>query len=72
ADVQRRGPRGRRRRGGPDPGRARPSREGLLQGHPPQRAAREVLHRGHRAVGDPRRGGRGRDLRLRPAVRRAD
>jgi len=52
---------------------ARASGEGLLQGHPPQRAARqrpttEVIERGR----DRCFGGRGRHHRLCPAVRRAD
>ena len=38
----------------------------------PERAARALLHRGHRARRDPGRAGRGRDHRLRAAVRRAD
>ena len=52
-------------------GRGHP-REGLLQGHAPQRAARPHLHGGHRPRGHPRRRGRGRHRRLRPADRRAD
>ncbi len=69
--AERKRPRGRNRRGGQDSHRARSSREGLLQGHAPQRAPRQDLHRGDRAGGHPGRGGRGRGHRLRAAVRRA-
>ena len=66
------GPRGRHRRGRPHADRARPPGEGLLQGHPPERAARrrptrEVLERAGVDAGR----GRGRHRRLRAAVRRA-
>ena len=51
-------------------GRGQP-REGLLPGRPPERAARTLLHRGDRARRHRPRARRGRDRRLRPAVRRA-
>ncbi len=53
------------------PDRARAPREGLLQGHPPERAPGHRLQRGHRPRGHRRRRGRGRHRRLRRAVRRA-
>ena len=63
--------RGRDRRGGSAPGRPRTRGEGLLQGHPSLDVAGDGLRGADEALRRRPVRGRRRDLRLRPAVRRA-
>ena len=65
------GPRGRHRRCRAHADRARAQGEGLLQGHPPGRPARQDLHRADQPHRHRRRRGRDRARGLRAAVRRA-